>query len=65
MRLMSLEGSIKKSSARTTRSPLELRMTMEASNATSAGAASEGVTATQRLAPNRQCSRFMASGASA
>jgi hypothetical protein len=42
-----------------------LAITMVASRATSAGAVSEGLTATQRLAPKIACSRFRPSGESA
>ena len=47
---MSTFGPMKNSSAPMTRSPLLLRMTNLASSATSAGAVSDGLTATQRSA---------------
>ena len=65
MRVMSTAGPRKKSSAATVRSPPGPRMTILALSAMLAGAVSEGLTATQRLAPNRQCSRFMEVGVSA
>ena len=48
--VMSIFGPMKNSSAPTTRSPFVLRMTNLASSATSAGAVSDGLTATQRSA---------------
>ena len=65
MRVMSTPGGMKNSPAGITRSPRALRTTISASSATSAGAESDGVTATQRSAPKRACSRFIASGAPA
>ena len=63
--MMSTFGPMKNSSAPTTRSPFELRMTNFASSATSAGAVSDGLTAMQRSASNSACSRFTPSGVSA
>ena len=65
IRVMSIAGPTKKSSAATVRSPRRPRMTISASSAISAGAVSEGVTATQREASKMQCSRFIDSGVSA
>ena len=65
MRVMSIDGPMKNSSAGTTRSPPELRTTICASSATSAGAVSDGLTATQRLASNSACSRLIDVGVSA
>jgi hypothetical protein len=65
IRVMSVPGPMKKSSASTTRSPRVLRITICASSATSAGAVSEGFTATQRSAPRMACSRLTAVGVSA
>jgi hypothetical protein len=65
IRVMSTPGPMKKSAARTVRSPPPLRTTISASSATSAGAVSDGDTATHRSAPNTACSRFIAVGVSA
>ncbi len=65
MRVMSMCGPMKNSSAGITRSPLELRITNFASSATSAGAVSDGLTATQRSVSNSACSRLTPSGVSA
>ncbi len=65
MRVMSTAGPMKNSSAGTTRSPSPPAMTMAPSSATTAGATSDGVTAMQRAAPNKQCSRFWPCGVSA
>ena len=63
--MMSTSGPTKKFSADTDRVPALLRMSISASSATSAGAVSDGLTATHRLAPRMQCSRFIAVGVSA
>ena len=59
---MSISGPTKNSRAGTTRSARPRRMTISASRATSTGAVSDGLTATHRLAPRMQCSRFIAVG---
>ena len=65
MRVMSTAGPMKNSSAGTYAFPRRSAMTMAPSSATTAGATSEGDTAIQRAAPNRQCSRFWPCGVSA
>ena len=62
MRVMSSHGPMKKSRAAITRSPPPLRTTICASSAISAGAVSDGVTATQRSASRIACSRLTAVG---
>jgi hypothetical protein len=49
----------------TRRSPLDERITISASSAMSAGAVSDGLTATQRFASKIACSRLIAVGVSA
>ncbi len=65
MRVMSIAGPMKKSSASWTDGPPVFSTIILASSATSAGAVSDGFTATQRLRPMMQCSRFIALGAAA
>ena len=53
---------MKKSVAAYVRSPEVLATTISASSAIRAGAVSDGLTATHRLAPMMQCSRFIERG---
>ena len=63
--VMSMPGPMKNSSAGTTRSLSPFLITNDASSAISAGAVSDGFTATQRSALKIACSRLIAVGVSA